>query len=73
MLEDDVDYLLVNGLDGPMPRSVVSRPMMKAILQTASRLGLRPSRSARIVGGYALERLVDEGAGYQGLAQRGQG
>ena len=65
LLRDDVASGLVNGLDGRMPRRVVNRPMMKAILQAAHRLGLRPSRTARIVGGFTLERLVDEGEGYQ--------
>lgn len=65
LLRDDVASKLVNGLDDRLPRQIVNRPMMKAILQAAQRLGLRPSRSARIVGGFALERLVDEGEGYQ--------
>lgn len=65
LLKDDVASKLVNGLDDRMPRRVVNRPMMKAILQATHRLGLRPSRAARIVGGFELERLVDEGEGYQ--------
>ena len=65
LLKDDVASGLVNGLDGRMPRRLVNRPMMKAILQTASRLGLRASKRARQVGGFALETLVDEGKGYQ--------
>jgi serine/threonine protein kinase len=65
LLRDDVSSKLVNGLDERMPRRVVNRPVMKAILQAAHRLGLRPSRTARIVGGFELERLVDEGEGYQ--------
>ncbi len=65
LLKDDVVSGLVNGLDGRMPRRLVNRPMMKAILQAANRLGLRPSRASRIVGGFELESLVDEGEGYQ--------
>ena len=65
LLQDDVSSKLVNGLDDRMPRRVVNRPVMKALLQAAHRLGLRPSRTARIVGGFELERLADEGEGYQ--------
>ena len=65
LLKEDVASLLVNGLDERMPRRVVNRPMMKTILLAANRLGLRPSRTARIVGGFVLETLADEGEGYQ--------
>lgn len=65
LLQSDVCSRLVNGLDGEMPRRIVNRPMMKALLQAAPRLGLRPSRTARIVGGFVLDKLVDEGEGYQ--------
>lgn len=62
---DDVAGRLTNGLDGQPPRGVVNRTVMKAILQATHKMGLRPSRSARIVGGFALETVVDEGEGYQ--------
>lgn len=65
LLRDDVSARLTNGLDDRMPRHIVNRPMMKALLQVTPRLGLRPSRNARVVGGFVLEQLVDEGEGYQ--------
>lgn len=65
LLKDDVATRLTNGLGDRMPRRIVNRPMMKSILQAAPRLGLRPSRTARIVGGFVLDELVDEGEGYQ--------
>jgi serine/threonine protein kinase len=65
LLKDDVSSRLTNGLDDRMPRRIVNRPIMKALLQAAPRLGLRPSRTARIVGGFVLDKLVDEGEGYQ--------
>jgi serine/threonine protein kinase len=65
LLARDVASRLVNGLDDQMPRRVVNRPMMKAILQAANKLGLRPSRASRMVGGFSLGALVDEGEGYQ--------
>lgn len=65
LLRDDVSSRLTNGLDDRMPRRIVNRPIMKALLQAAPRLGLRPSRTARIVGGFVLDKLVDEGEGYQ--------
>lgn len=51
-------------LDGK-PRAVVSRKMMRDLVQAAHKLGLRASRTARIVGGYRLGALVDDGEGYQ--------
>ncbi|MFO7564502.1 MAG: protein kinase [Enhygromyxa sp.] len=65
LLKDDVSSRLTNGLDDRMPRRIVNRPIMKALLQAAPRLGLRPSRTARIIGGFVLDKLVDEGEGYQ--------
>jgi len=65
LLKDDVANRLINGLDGRPPRQIVNRPMMKEILLAANRLGLKPSSTARIVGGFALEKVVDEGEGYQ--------
>lgn len=61
----DVATRLVNGFGDRDPRVIVNRPMMKSILQVAERLGLRPSRAARIVGGYTLGTLLDDGEGYQ--------
>jgi len=72
LLQDDVAGRLMNGLDDRMPRRIVNRPLMKILLQVAPRLGLRPSRMARIVGGFLLDRLVDEGEGYQEHVARHQ-
>jgi serine/threonine protein kinase len=65
LLPDDVGSKLVNGLDGRDARRVVNRPMMKQLLQAAHRIGLRPSTTARVVGGYQLGELLDDGEGYQ--------
>lgn len=65
LLPKDVGSRLINGLEGRDARNVVNRPMMKQILQTANRIGLRSSSTARVVGGYQLGKLVDEGEGYQ--------
>ena len=65
LLPGDVGTKLVNGLDGRDARRIVNRPMMKQLLQVAHRIGLRPSTTARVVGGYQLGALVDEGDGYQ--------
>lgn len=64
LLPDDVGSKLVNGLDG-RERRIVNRPMMKQLLQAAHRIGLRPSATSRIVGGYQLGTLLDDGEGYQ--------
>jgi len=52
LLPEDVGSKLVNGLDGRDARHIVNRPMMKQLLQAANRIGLRPSTTARVVGGY---------------------
>lgn len=65
LLPKDVGARLVNGLDGRDARHIVNRPMMKQLLQAAHRIGLRPSTTARVVGGYQLGELVDDGEGYQ--------
>lgn len=65
LLAKDVGTKLVNGLDGRDARRIVNRPMMKQLLQAAHRIGLRPSTTARVVGGYQLGALVDDGEGYQ--------
>jgi serine/threonine protein kinase len=65
LLPDDVGSKLVNGLDGRDARRVVNRPMMKQLLQAAHKIGLRPSTTSRVVGGYELGALVDDGEGYQ--------
>ena len=65
LLPDDVGAKLVNGLDGRDARRIVNRPMMKQLLQAAHKIGLRPSPTARVVGGYQLGSLLDDGEGYQ--------
>jgi serine/threonine protein kinase len=65
LLPGDVGSRLINGLDGRDARRVVNRPMMREILQAAHRIGLRPSTTARVVGGYQLAELLDDGDGYQ--------
>ncbi len=65
LLPKDVGSKLVNGLDGHDAKRIVNRPMMKQLLQTAHRIGLRPSTTARMVGGYQLGELLDDGEGYQ--------
>jgi serine/threonine protein kinase len=65
LLPDDVGSKLVNGLDGRDARRIVNRPMMKHLLQAAHKIGLRPSTTARVVGGYQLGELLDDGEGYQ--------
>jgi hypothetical protein len=64
LLPDDVGKL-VNGLAERDARRIVNRPMMKQLLQAAHKIGLRPSTIARMVGGYQLGELLDDGEGYQ--------
>lgn len=65
LLPADVGSKLVNGLDGREARRIVNRPLMKQLLQVAHRIGLRPSTTSRMVGGYQLGELIDDGDGYQ--------
>ncbi len=65
LLPTDVGAKIVNGTDGRDARNVVNRPVMKTLLQAAHRIGLRPSTMARMVAGYQLGALVDDGEGYQ--------
>lgn len=65
LLPEDVGSKLVNGLDGRDARRIVNRPMMKQLLQAAHKIGLRPSTTSRVVGGYQLGALLDDGEGYQ--------
>lgn len=62
---NDAVKRLVNGFGDREPKVIVNRPLMKQVLQSAERIGLRPSRAARIVGGYTLGPLLDDGEGYQ--------
>lgn len=65
LIPDDVGSKLVNGFDGRDARRIVNRPMMKQLLQAAHKIGLRPSTTSRVVGGYQLGELLDDGEGYQ--------
>lgn len=65
LLPEDVGSKLVNGLDGRDARRIVNRPMMKQLLQATHKIGLRSSTTARVVGGYQLGGLLDDGEGYQ--------
>jgi serine/threonine protein kinase len=47
------------------PRRIVDRPTMRAVAAALHRLGLRPSQAVRRVGEYRLDKLLDEGEGYQ--------
>ena len=55
---------LVHGLPDARKR-VVNRPLMRRLVEAMRQIGLEPSKASRIVGGYRLQHLVDEGEGYQ--------
>jgi serine/threonine protein kinase len=61
---DTIRRALVHGLPGA-PGRLVNRPMMRQLRDTLRKLGLRPSEASRIVGGFRLQRLVDQHEGYQ--------
>jgi len=50
---------------GRMRARAVNRPTMEAVRDALSRIGMRASRAARMVGQYQLGELLDEGQGYQ--------
>jgi serine/threonine protein kinase len=47
------------------PRGTFDRPMAKAVTRAFEEIGIKPSRRSRRVGDYDLERILDEGPGYQ--------
>jgi len=53
-----------SGLD-PYARGTHDRPMAKVISQAMGQAGIRPSQRMRKVSDYKLDRLIDEGPGYQ--------
>jgi serine/threonine protein kinase len=55
------------GLD-PVPRPPVDRPLAKVITQAMEQAGIRSSQRHRRVSDYLLERLIEEGPGYQAWA-----
>ena len=60
----NVRSALVNGLpDGR--GTAVNRPVMRAVCEVLRAVGLKPRKGSRVVGGYSLADLIDEGAGYQ--------
>jgi serine/threonine protein kinase len=52
------------GLD-PVPRTSVDRPLAKVLSQAMEQAGIHPSQRHRRVSDYLLERLIEEGPGYQ--------
>jgi serine/threonine protein kinase len=60
----DVRRTLVHGLPGSRGR-IVNRPMMAKVRDAMRKLGLQPSKAKRIVGGYKLGDVLDEGDSYQ--------
>ena len=62
---EDVRQVLVNGIGHGRSGAVINKPTMRALSDVFHELGLRPRRSARIVGGYTLKELLDEGPAYQ--------
>ena len=55
---------LVHGLPGGR-RQVVNRPVMRKVREAMRQIGFQPSKASRIVAGYELRQLLDEGEGYQ--------
>ncbi len=53
-----------DGLD-PVARGVHDRPTMKIVLQSIDQAGIRPSQRSRKVSDYVLDKLINEGPGYQ--------
>ena len=47
------------------PRGTHDKPSLKIVNQAIQQAGIRPSQRSRKVNDYLLERLVDEGPGYQ--------
>ena len=60
----DVRQTLVHGLPGARGR-IVNRPMMTKVRDTFRGLGFQPSKAKRIVAGYKLGDVLDEGESYQ--------
>jgi len=50
---------------GAQHGSIVNRSAMRAVARALHELGLRPSQATRRVGQYRLDRLVNEGPGFQ--------
>jgi len=66
LTRDTIRQALVHGFDGGgSRRRVVNRPMMRQVVEALRKVGLQPAKSRRIVAGYRLARLLEEGPGYQ--------
>lgn len=52
------------GMD-PKAKGVYDRPTAKAVAQAIEQAGIRPSQRSRKVSDYVLDRLINEGPGYQ--------
>ncbi len=52
------------GLD-PTPRGTYDRPTLRMIYQAMEQAGIRPSQRQRKVGDYVLDKIINEGLGYQ--------
>jgi serine/threonine protein kinase len=53
-----------DGLD-PNAKGIHDRPTAKAVAQAIEQSGIRPSQRSRKVSDYVLDRLINEGPGYQ--------
>jgi len=60
----NVRKALVQGLPGAKGR-IVNRPMMARMRDALRKLGFQPSKAKRIVAGYKLGDVLDEGESYQ--------
>ncbi|WP_416670054.1 BREX system serine/threonine kinase PglW [Egbenema bharatensis] len=49
----------------PSPRTPHDRPTARLVAQAMEQAGIRPSQKYRKVGDYELDRVIDEGPGYQ--------
>jgi serine/threonine protein kinase len=47
------------------PRGTFDRPMGKAVSRGLEQLGIKPSQRSRRVGDYDLQRMIDDGPGFQ--------
>lgn len=61
----EVIQVLTQGIPSIVPRQIVDNRIMREVVAAARRLGLRPAAASRVVGGYRLQHVVDEGEGYQ--------
>jgi hypothetical protein len=63
--------LTIGEFRGAAPQStaqVIDKAQARAIKEALARIGIAPSQSARRVGGNVLDKLIEEGTGYQDFA-----